>query len=193
MKSKYTKEKIEEVVKVSLSIATCLRNLGARPVGGNYKWLKGLIKWYNIDISHFTGQAWSKGKKSGLCSRTQPLNEILVEDSSFASSYKLKKRLFQEKIKDEICEQCLNTEWMGQPIPLELEHRNGVNTDHRIENLLILCPNCHAQTPFYRGKNKLSSLNERRKLNYVKFGETLTGNPEPSFIELKNNNEGVET
>jgi hypothetical protein len=70
--------------------------------------------------------------------------------------------------------------WQGQPIALELEHINGDNTDHRIENLQILCPNCHAQTPTYRGRNKLSSLNERRALNPVKFGEPLTGDPERS-------------
>ena len=42
---------------------------------------------------------------------------------------------------------------MGKPIPLELHHINGINTDNRLENLKFLCPNCHAFTDSYRGKN----------------------------------------
>jgi predicted HNH restriction endonuclease len=49
---------------------------------------------------------------------------------------------------------CNNTEWNGQPIPLELEHKNGNNQDNSLNNLCLLCPNCHAQTSTYRGKNK---------------------------------------
>jgi len=45
-------------------------------------------------------------------------------------------------------------EWLGQPIPLELEHANGDRTDNRLEKLSLLCPNCHALTPTYRGRNK---------------------------------------
>lgn len=51
------------------------------------------------------------------------------------------------------CESCNLEEWLGNKIPLELDHINGVNNDNRIENLRILCPNCHALTPTYRGKN----------------------------------------
>ena len=52
------------------------------------------------------------------------------------------------------CECCGLTEWLGQPIALELHHINGITTDNRLDNLVILCPNCHAQTDNYRGLNK---------------------------------------
>lgn len=52
------------------------------------------------------------------------------------------------------CESCGLSEWLGEPIPLELEHCNGDNKDNCKENLLLLCPNCHAKTEYYRGKNK---------------------------------------
>jgi len=173
-----TKEQLEEIVKESYSISECLRKLELRPVGGNFKTMKKYFKNFDLDTSHFTGQLWSKGKKLGASNRAKSLEEILVKDSSFMSSTSLKRRIVQDGIKTWICEECLGTEWNGQPIPLELEHCNGDNTDHRLENLKLLCPNCHAQTAFYRGRNKRSSRNEKRELNHVKFGETLTGNPE---------------
>ena len=193
MRKKYTKEDVEQAVLKNYSISECLRTLGLRPLGSNYKTFYRLAKKYNIDTSHFKGQGWSKGKTLDYSSRRIPLSEILVENSNYANSNLLKKRLFKEGIKKYQCEKCFNVEWNGQPIPLELEHCNGDNVDNRIENLKTLCPNCHAQTDHYRGRNKMSSRNERRELNRVKFGEPLThdgeDNPEPSSRKR----EGVET
>lgn len=83
----------------------------------------------------------------------RPLEEILVERSSYVSTYHLKERLLKEGVKEHRCECCGNTEWMGESIALELHHVNGVKDDLRIENLQILCPNCHAFTDNYRGRN----------------------------------------
>ena len=63
------------------------------------------------------------------------------------------KRLLNANLKERICEHCENTLWLGNPIPLELHHINGVSSDNRLENLQLLCPNCHALTDNYRGKN----------------------------------------
>ncbi len=72
-------------------------------------------------------------------------------------SYKLKSRLFKEELKQKQCESCKLTEWLGKPIPLELDHIDGNNSNNSLNNLRILCPNCHALTPTYRGKNIKSS------------------------------------
>jgi predicted HNH restriction endonuclease len=59
---------------------------------------------------------------------------------------------------------CELTEWLGQPIPLELHHVNGERTDHRLENLQLLCPNCHALTDTYRARNKQNAQVRRLSL-----------------------------
>ncbi|MDA3780318.1 MAG: HNH endonuclease signature motif containing protein [Bacteroidales bacterium] len=194
MKHKYSKNELENAVKESKSIASVCRCLNIRPVGGNYKTIKEKIKKYDIDNSHFTGQGWNVGLKFKP-SKKRPLSEILVKNSDFSSTTKLKHRLFNEGVKEKKCEKCKLSEWLGLPIPLELDHINGINTDHRIENLRILCPNCHAQTPTYRRRNNLSALSEKRGVEFLKFRETLTdnadGNLEPSHY--KKTMKGAET
>lgn len=152
MKKSFTKEEYENAAVNSFSIAGMLKLLGLKPSGGNYKVLHKAIKDYDIDVTHFTGQGWNVGLKFRP-TKPKNLSEILTEDSHY-QTYKLKKRLFNENLKEEKCERCGRTEWMGYKIPLELHHKNGVNTDNRIENLEILCPNCHALTDNYRGLNK---------------------------------------
>ena len=152
MKNKKTREEIESAAAKSSSIAGVCRLLKLVPSGGNYRIIHNAIEKYKIDTSHFTGQGWNinlkfkpfEGKK---------IEEILVENSTY-QSYKLKKRLIAEGIKKSVCESCRESEWLEQPIPLELHHINGNNSDNRLENLRLLCPNCHALTDSYRGKNK---------------------------------------
>ncbi len=172
MKHRYTKEELEIAVNKSKSIASVCRFLNIRPIGGNYKTIKTKILKMKINTSHFTGRGWNVGLKFKPKEK-QILSEILVKNSTFVTSYHLKNRLFDEGIKEKKCERCKRTKWLGKPIPLELDHINGDNLDNRIENLKILCPNCHALTPTHRGKNKMSALSEKREVEFRKFGEPV--------------------
>lgn len=174
---KWTNEEFITAVESSLSYAEVIKKLGLVPAGGNYNTVKRKIKELNLDISHMTGAAWNQGDRYTPVKEAQPLLEILVENSTFVSTSKLRIRLLKEHVKEHKCEQCNNTEWMGKPIALELHHKNGIKNDLRIENLEILCPNCHAFTDNYRGRNiGMSAQEETLDVEYLDIGETLTCN-----------------
>jgi hypothetical protein len=154
---KYTEQQLSEAIKKSTSLAQTLSRLGVAPYGGNYHVLRRAIKHFDLDTSHFTGQLWNKGKTIGP---KQPLQKYLNNELQI-SSCKLKVRLLSEGLLERRCSKCRNSTWLNVPIPLELHHVNGNRSDNRLENLRLLCPNCHALTPTYRGKNissKLSSV-----------------------------------
>jgi len=153
--SKVTGAALRRAVAENLAVAQVLSKLGLVPAGGNYKTVQEKIKFFAIDTSHFTGAAWNQGERYQAFGKCATLAEILVENSSYHFTYGLKKRLLKEQLKQHCCEECPLREWRGLPIPLELHHCNGINNDHRLENLQLLCPNCHAQTTSYRGRNKL--------------------------------------
>lgn len=146
------KKRFIKAAQASLSIAGMCKYFGLRPCGGNYKIMHKAIQEFNLNISHFTGQGWNTGLKFKPF-EAKPIENILVINSNY-QSYKLKRRLIQEGFKENICERCKLSEWQGLPIPLELHHKNGNNRDNRLENIVLLCPNCHALTESYRGKNK---------------------------------------
>jgi hypothetical protein len=152
-KRTWTIEQLKEAVKTSTSFRQVLAKLGLKEAGGNYFQLRKYIKEFNLDISHFKGQGWNKGLR-GIGKPRIPLEKILVKNSTF-QSYKLKNRLIKEGLKPPYCEIC---GWSQRTpdgrLPLELDHINGDVHDNRLENLRILCPNCHSLQPHYRGRNK---------------------------------------
>ena len=180
---KYTLSDLESAVRQSKSIAGVLRILGLRPIGGNYRTVHRLIEANGLDSSHFTGQGWNVGLQF------QPKKsigdeEVFVKDSNYKCSWRLRER-YKKLTGLSRCEKCGLEKWQGQVIPLEIHHINGINTDNQIDNLQLLCPNCHALTENYRGRAQLSALSEKRDVECRKFKEALTGkadgNLEPSL------------
>lgn len=152
MRYKHSKEVLQEVVFTSKSIAEVCRKLDIVPAGGNYKTLKNKFIQFEIDTSHFTGKGWNVGLKFQP-KPAKSLEEILQPNTTYPT-FKLKNRLLREGVKKYYCEQCSRKTWLKKPIPLELHHTNGDIFDNRLDNLQLLCPNCHALTPNHRGKNK---------------------------------------
>ena len=143
----------QAAVAKSLPIRQVLARIGLVPAGGNHKTVHGRIAKLGLDTSHFTGVGWNVGARYKTFGRKAALTEIMVENSPYNFTHGLKKRLLREGVKARCCEGSGLQEWRGAPIPLELHHANGINNDHRLANLQSLCPNCHALTDPYRGKN----------------------------------------
>ena len=160
---KYTKEWLEELCRDSYSLAEVLRKAGRKPGGGSQATLRKKIEEFNIDTSHFTGQLWNKGK-------TKEDDERIAQQSSNREKYSLEEVFIEnspvtQKVMRGYVERhnlleykCVNCgcdgNWQGGLISLEIDHINGNNKDNRLSNLRYLCPNCHALTNTYRGKNK---------------------------------------
>lgn len=102
----------------------------------------------------FSRQTWSAAVKRGaVLARAHglPLEELLVPGTARGRN-NLKRRLLRSGLKENRCEECGLNEWRGRPITLALHHVNGQRHDNRLENLQLMCPNCHSQTPNFAGK-----------------------------------------
>lgn len=148
---KYTLEQLVTAIKNNYSLGSVLTELQLTPAGGNYEVLKKAIEEYGLDTSHFTGKGWLKGKTHEH--KLRPLDKILVE-GKFENTVRLKIRLLKAGLKERRCENCGTKDWLGELIPLELHHEDGNRKNNQLNNLALLCPNCHAMTDNYRGKNK---------------------------------------
>jgi hypothetical protein len=162
---KYSKEYIEPIIKEAKSIKEVLEKMGLRAAGGNYQVINRYITKHGIDITHFetASERMSKNKKEKI-----PLENYLVENSNYTRTT-LKKRLINEKLLEYKCYECGNDgNWMGKKLSLQLEHKNGVHNDNRLENLTLMCPNCHSQTNTFAGKANKKNKNikiDKRTIN----------------------------
>ena len=121
----------------------------AAKTGLHYNTFKRRAVKLNVWEPNQGGKGTSKPKMSGK----YILQDILEGKHSQYQTNKLKKRLVKEGIIEYNCSMCKIKEWNGKILVLELDHIDGNRTNHSVNNLRLLCPNCHSQTDTFRGKN----------------------------------------
>ncbi len=140
---KYDKEEFISVCEDSPTMARAASKLGI-----HFNTFRRIAVKLNCYRTNQSGKGLTKKSDRGT-----PLSEILEGKHPQFQSFKLKNKLIKEGIKENRCEVCNISEWNGKVINCELDHIDGNSRNHRLENLRILCPNCHSQTDTFRAKN----------------------------------------
>ncbi len=102
----------------------------------------------------FAAASWAKAVRRGAVKSRPPLwpLEKVLREAKCRNT--VKRRLLQAGILKNVCEECGLRDWNGRPLVMQLDHRNGIRNDNRLENLRMLCANCHSQTETYGARNK---------------------------------------
>lgn len=128
------------------TIADVIRSLGLRQGGGTHQLVRHHMTRLGIELAQPDPSAWMRKPGARPGGRTMPLEVALTSPSPYFNIGKLRQRLVKAGLKRLQCERCGITEWCGEPVPFELDHIDGDRTNNLLENLRMLCPNCHAQT-----------------------------------------------
>jgi DNA-binding CsgD family transcriptional regulator/5-methylcytosine-specific restriction endonuclease McrA len=103
----------------------------------------------------FSHETWQAARRRGaIVTRPQRTpSELMFSAGRLRNRANVKRRLLVEGLKPASCATCGIADWLGKPLSLALHHINGDRLDNRLENLELLCPNCHSQTENYSGRN----------------------------------------
>jgi transposase len=140
-----------EAVAKSYTIASVIKKMEWAMAGSSYARVRRLVSEYGISTEHF-----DPGKARGKGGYRLAWSDILIENSPYRLTKNRKDRLIsQGLLSAEVCALCgCPPIWQNKPLVLRLDHINGVNNDHRLTNLRLICPNCDSQLPTYCGRNK---------------------------------------
>ncbi len=160
-----SKEDLEKYVVEIGSFSGILKKCGLFPHGNNQETLKSVMDGYGIDYSIIYSNIYKRKKElKAKCS----IDTILVENSSYSRG-SLKKRLLKSGILKNACYICgIGPIWNNIVLSLQIDHINGIHNDNRLENLRILCPNCHSQTESFSGKRKKISVKSLRHKRIIR-------------------------
>ena len=147
---------MEEAVRVSNCWFDCLPKLGIPNVGGNYRTLKNKVREYNIDISHFS-YSFAKthnGKhyEKRVCNRSD--KEIFRYGAKIKLDNLKREYIIRYLGGKSYCEYCGITDWNGRPLTFQIHHIDGNHQNHILNNIVLLCPNCHSQTDNYSNRKR---------------------------------------
>ena len=169
---------LKNAVANSLNLTGVMRELKRADSSAGRNTIKKYIVLYNINFNHFETNE-DRCKRISPNKKKRTINDIFVENSTYNGGVNLKKRLYDEGLKERKCELCGQDEiWNGKHMSLILDHINGIHDDNRIENLQIVCPNCNATLPTHcRGASKL--ITKEKKIRNSNFDLNI------SYIEKK--------
>ena len=174
-----SKELAEQICKEVTTVADFCRKVGWQPRGNNYKIFYKYVKEYNLDTSHFTGQKTNLGNRLG--EKNNISNEEYFIKNKLKKSSEVIKRLLKFNLLEYKCSYCGISKWRDQSISLQLHHINGDHFDNTLNNLILLCPNCHSQTDSFAGKKNKGKSNHKYKripkYKCAKCGKPLRHNP----------------
>ena len=150
MKYDWSKENLERTVKDANCWFNWLRLLNIPTRGCNYRTLKEKAKLYNLDVSHFDYHyARTHNGKRILKNRT---NDEIFNENIPIKTASVKKEYINRILGIAHCEQCEITCWNEKELVFQLHHKDGNHKNNKLENLILLCPNCHSQTDNYANK-----------------------------------------
>ena len=155
-KTKYTKKLLQSNIGDCYTFSDLIRRLtnSEKVHGSMIAYIKKKLDEYNIDYSHFTGRN-PKSKGSNNQNKKEDIirDYLDIDAKKYTNNTNLKKWLYKFNLIEETCSICsISNNWNNNYLSLQLDHINGNNRDNRLENLRILCPNCHSQTKNYAGK-----------------------------------------
>lgn len=155
---KMTDEELQFILDSSRSYREVVIKAGLSDRSGNFQTLKRNIRQRGLSTEKLDSNRKlsikNNAERTNRIKKRSELSDILVENSKYTNNHALKLRLVKEGVLEYKCKICGINEWMGKTISLQLDHKNGVHNDYRLENLRLLCPNCHSQTDTYGAKNR---------------------------------------
>lgn len=145
------KDKLAAAIADSSTMKEILAKLGLRPAGGNYKQLKAWAATHNLSIPVFD---YVESVKQAQAKNRIPHELIFCVNSTYSNRSHIKDKMRALGIEFKCAECGIGEIYNSKKLTLQLEHKNGVYNDHRMENLALLCPNCHSQTSTFAGRQK---------------------------------------
>ena len=176
---KLTIEEIKIIVSESYSSSEACKKLGMAAKSGSTTRFRKFLDKNKIDYSHWTGQLWSKGKTSledkRIKSTGNTYESIFCENSKASATY-VKSLIIKKQLLPYYCAICnMQPVWNGKVLKLQMDHINGTRNDHRLQNLRIVCPNCHSQTDTFGSKNKKKEFpSEDKIIEVLKSTSSIT-------------------